>query len=158
MSLKILAAAVLAGFVIPAGAAAAPTAGAKVLVDLDHGLAFPQNKQNENSITRDPATGVLVAGANDEIGLNLCRGATAPLASPCPFTPGVSLSGYYRSTDGGASWSGGLLPGGSGFVPGGDPSLDYGPRRCAGGNFSFTCGTVVYFASLGDPFPEFLGE
>ncbi len=158
MSLKILAAAVLAGLVIPAGAAAAPTAGANVLVDQDHGLKFPQNKQNENSITRDPFSGVLIAGANDEIGLNLCRGATAPLTSPCPFTPGVSLSGYYRSTDGGASWSGGLLPTGSGYVPGGDPSLDYGPRHCADGTFSWACGVVVYFASLGDPYPEFAGE
>src|SRR6266516_2997273 len=158
MSLKILAAAVLAGVVIPAGAAAAPTAGANVLVDQDHGLKFPQNKQNENSITRDPFSGVLIAGANDESGLNLCRGATAPLTSPCPFTPGVSLSGYYRSTDGGASWSGGLLPTGSGYVPGGDPSLDYGPRRCADGTFRWACGVVVYFASLGDPYPEFAGE
>jgi hypothetical protein len=158
MSLKILAAAVLAGLLFPAGAAAAPIASANVLVDQDHGLQFPQNKQNENSITRDPFTGVLIVGANDEIGLNLCRAVTAPLTSPCPFTPGVSLSGYYRSTDGGASWSGGLLPTGSGYVPGGDPSLDYGPRRCADGTFSWSCGVVVYFASLGDPYPEFAGE
>jgi len=158
MRLRFLAAVVLAAAVVPAAAGAAPKAGANVSVDQDHGLAFPQNKQNENAITRDPFTGALVAGANDEIGLNLCRGTTVPLTTPCPFTPGVSLSGFYRSTDGGASWSGGLLPSGSGFVPGGDPSLDYGPRRCADGTFSWACGVVVYYASLGDPFPEFAGE
>ena len=158
MRLRFLAAALLAAAVVPAAAGAAPKAGANVSVDQDHGLAFPQNKQNENAITRDPFTGALVAGANDEIGLNLCRGTTVPLTTPCPFTPGVSLSGFYRSTDGGASWSGGLLPSGSGFVPGGDPSLDYGPRRCADGTFSWACGVVVYYASLGDPFPEFAGE
>ncbi|MDP9284321.1 MAG: glycoside hydrolase, partial [Actinomycetota bacterium] len=119
---------------------------------------FPQNKQNENAITRDPFTGALVVGANDEIGLNLCKGTTVPLASPCPFTPGASVSGFYRSTDGGGSWSGGLLPGGSGYVPGGDPSLDYGPRQCADASFSWACGVVIYYASLGDPFPEFSGE
>jgi hypothetical protein len=158
MKFGFLAAIAIAALAIPAAANAAPRAGANVTVDQDVGLAFPKNKQNESAITRDPATGVLVAGANDEIGLNLCRGATAPLTSPCPFTPGVSVSGYYRSTDGGKSWSGGLLPSGSGHVPGGDPSLDYGPRRCLDGTFSLVCGVVIYFASLGDPFPDFAGE
>ena len=50
-----------------AAAGAGPSVSGNVLVDLDHGLPFPQNKQNEPSITRDPATGVLIAGANDEI-------------------------------------------------------------------------------------------
>src|SRR5207253_6555364 len=83
----------------------------EVNVDLDHGLAFPQNKQNEPAITRDPVTGALVAGANDEISLDPCRGTTAPLASPCPFTPGRPISAFYRSTNGGQSWTGGYLPG-----------------------------------------------
>jgi len=43
-----------------------PTAGPNHLVDLDHGLLFPQNKQNEPATTRDPISGVLVAGANEE--------------------------------------------------------------------------------------------
>jgi len=51
----------------PAAGAAGPSVSSNALVDLDHGLAFPQNKQNEPSITRDPLTGVLIAGANDEI-------------------------------------------------------------------------------------------
>ncbi|HEY6030470.1 MAG TPA: sialidase family protein [Gaiellaceae bacterium] len=151
--------AALLALVAAAPAAAAPKPGANVLVDLDHGLAFPQNKQNEPSITRDPQTGVLVAGANDEISLDLCRGTTTPLASPCPFTPGRPISAYYRSTDGGKSWSGGYLPGFDtiGRLSGGDPSLDYGPRRCANGVFSYVCGTTIYYASLADPFGDKVG-
>src|SRR5437763_13412274 len=59
-----------------------------VNVDLDHGLAFPQNKQNEPSIARDPLTGALIAGANDELSQGPCVDTTTSLASPCPFTPG----------------------------------------------------------------------
>ena len=137
-----------------------PKVIANVNIDLDHGLLFPQNKQNEPSITRDPLTGALIAGANDEISLDLCRGTTAPLASPCPFTPGRPISAFYRSTDGGATWTGGYLPGFDtiGRRSGGDPSLDAGPRRCDSGIFSWSCGAVVYYASLADPYPEFGGE
>jgi hypothetical protein len=143
----------------PGAAAAAPSAGANHLVDLDHGLAFSQNKQNEPAITRDPRTGVLVAGANDEISQPLCPGTTVPDASPCPFAPGAPTSAFYRSTDGGATWSGGYLPGFNtiGRTSGGDPSLDYGPRRCADGSFSFSCGVVIYYASLADPFADGVG-
>lgn len=120
------------------------------LVDQDIGRDFPQNKQNEPSITRDPLTGVLVVGANDEIKNALCRDVTTPDANPCPFTPGASVSGYYRSTNDGKTWSGGMLPGfdAAGKVSDGDPSLDYGPRLCANGSFSFSCGVTIYYASL----------
>jgi hypothetical protein len=139
-------------------AVAGPSVGGNFLVDLDHGLSFSQNKQNEPAITRDPVTGVLVAGANDEIGQPLCSGASVPLASPCPFEPGVPTSAFYRSTDEGVTWSGGYLPGFEtiGRTSGGDPSLDYGPRRCDGG-FSFACGSVVYYGSLADPFGDKVG-
>src|SRR5258707_13271019 len=69
--------------------ATGPSVSSNVLVDVDHGLAFPQDKQNEPSITRDPLTGMLIAGANDEISQPLCLGTTVPLASPCPFMPGA---------------------------------------------------------------------
>jgi hypothetical protein len=139
---------------------ASPVVTGNFLVDQDHGLAFPQNKQNEPAITRDPASGVLIAGANEEIQQPLCHGTTAPLASPCPFAPGVPTSGYYRSTDNGQTWTGAMLPGFEtiGRLSGGDPSLDYGPRLCSNGSFSFTCGVTIYYASLADPFPEFGGE
>jgi hypothetical protein len=139
--------------------ASSPTVVGNFLVDQDHGLPFPQNKQNEPAITRDPLTGILIAGANDELEQPLCPGTTTPLASPCPFAPGVPTSAYYRSTDNGQTWSGGFLPGFNilGRVSGGDPSLDYGPRLC-NGTFSFTCGVAIYYASLADPFAEFAGE
>ncbi len=141
-------------------AQAAPSTIGNFLVDQDHGLQFSQNKQNEPAITRDPQTGVLIAGANDELEQPLCPGTTIPLASPCPFGPGVPTSAYYRSTDNGKSWTGSFLPGFDtiGRVSGGDPSLDYGPRLCANGTFSISCGVNIYYGSLADPFPEFGGE
>ena len=141
-------------------AAQSPTVRGNVLVDLDHGQLFPENKQNEPAITRDPLTGTLVAGANDELEEPLCPGTAVPLASPCPFKLGVPISFFYRSTDNGQTWNGGRLPGfdAIGRTSGGDPSLDFGPRRCADGSFSYACGSVIYYASLGDPFPERGGE
>ena len=142
--------------------ATGPSVSSNVLVDGDHGLAFPQNKQNEPSITRDPLTGVLIAGANDQISQPLCPGTTVPLASPCPFQPGAPTSAFYYSTNNGQSWAGGYLPGFDKLSPprtsGGDPSLAYGPRRCASGAFSFSCGAVIYYGSLADPVNEFAGE
>jgi len=139
-------------------ASATPSVAFNTSVDQDHNALFPQNKQNEPTITQDPSSGVLIAGANDEINEPLCQTPTAPLASPCPFGPSVSVDGYYRSIDGGATWTGGILPNVQGRVGGGDPSLDYGPKKCESGSFSYTCGTVIYYASLGDPYPEFGGE
>jgi hypothetical protein len=142
-----------------ASARSGPSAGTNFLVDFDQGLQFPRNKQNEPSITRDPLNGALVVGANDEFSLDLCRGTTVPLASPCPFTPGRPISAYYRSLDGGQTWSGGYLPGFDtiGRLSGGDPSLDVGPRRCADGHFRWSCGSVIYYASLADPFGDKIG-
>jgi len=154
-----LVAAIAIGADPAAGARSGPSAGPNVLVDLDHGNLFPQNKQNEPAITRDPLTGALIAGANDEISLDLCRGATAPLTSPCPFTPGRPISAFYRSLDNGATWTGGYLPGFASInrLSGGDPSLDVGPRRCTDGAFRWSCGSVVYYASLADPFGDKMG-
>jgi hypothetical protein len=146
----------------PAAGATGPSVSSNALVDVDHGLAFPQDKQNEPSITRDPVTGVLVAGANDEISQPACPGTSTPLASPCPFKPGAPTSAYYYSTDNGNTWTGGYLPGFGTLSPprtsGGDPSLSYGPRRCADGAFRFSCGVVIYYGSLADPVNEFAGE
>jgi hypothetical protein len=165
LSLAILPAAIGLALLQPlttsASLASGPSvSGGNALIDQDHNLQFSDNKQNENSITRDPTTGVLVAGANDEIQEPLCPGTSTPLASPCPFSSKVGVSGVYRSTDNGASWippsSGNpILPGTAGRVSGGDPSLDYGPALCPkgphSGMFSLSCGTVMYYASLEDP-------
>src|SRR5215510_7917873 len=114
----------------PAAGAAGPSVSSSALVDLDHGLAFPRNKQNEPSITRDPLTGVLVAGANDEVSQPACPGTSTPLASPCPFQPGAPTSAFYYSADNGKTWAGGYLPGFDALSPprtsGGDPSLASG--------------------------------
>ena len=137
-----------------------PSVAGNFLVDQDTNLPFSKNKQNEPAITRDPLTGALIAGANDEIGQPACHTPTAPLTSPCPFAPGVPTSAYYRSLDDGTTWTGGYLPGFDtiGRTSGGDPSLDYGPRLCASSGFSYSCGATVYYASLADPFPERGGE
>ena len=142
-----------------AGTATAPSGRPSVsenLVDLDHNLKFPQNKQNEAAITRDPVTGVLVVGANDELDNPLCHDPTAPLSSPCPFATGEQISAFYVSGNGGASWSGGYLPGydnaGIRRASGGDPSLDSGPSRCPDQRtFAYRCGVTIYYANLADP-------
>src|SRR6266702_1627106 len=141
-------------------AQAAPLTTGNFLVDQDHNLQFSQNKQNEPAITRDPLTGVLIAGAHDEIEQPLCPGTTTPLASPCPFAPGVPTSAYYRSIDNGKTWSGAFLPGlvTIGRVSGGVPSLDYGPWLFPNGGVRFSCVTSMYFAILAVPFPDFGGE
>ncbi len=60
---------------------------------------FPQNKQNEPAIAQNPANPMnLIAGANDEIDEPGCKAS-------CPFVGNIGLSGAYRSTNGGASWS-----------------------------------------------------
>ena len=154
LSVAVVPIAIAVGLVQPITPALAkptgPSVSGNILVDQDHGLSFSSNKQNETSITRDPVTGVLVAGANDEINEGPCPGTTVPGASPCPFVRGVGVSGYYRSVDG-KSWTGGILPGTPGRASGGDPSLDNGPRQCANGQFSYSCGAVIYYASLEDP-------
>ena len=154
LSVAVVPIAIAVGLVQPITPALAkptgPSVSGNILVDQDQGLSFSSNKQNETSITRDPVTGVLVAGANDEINEGPCPGTTVPGASPCPFVRGVGVSGYYRSVDG-KTWTGGILPGTPGRASGGDPSLDNGPRRCANGQFNYSCGAVIYYASLEDP-------
>src|SRR5215470_7341232 len=126
---SLLALAVVPLTAAPAAGAAGPLVSANAVVDVDHGLAFPQNKQNEPSITRDPLSGVLVAGANDEISQPACPGTGTPLASPCPFKPGAPTSAFYYSADNGKTWAGGYLPGFDTLSPprtsGGDPSLGH---------------------------------
>lgn len=63
---------------------------------------FPKNKQNEPSLAQNPKNALnLIAGSNDEIGLPACTNTTP---SHCPFTAGISVSGFYASFDGGQTW------------------------------------------------------
>src|SRR5712692_4953941 len=61
---------------------------------------FPQNKQNEPSLAQNPRNPLnLIAASNDEISEPACAGPAA--SPPCGFTPGVGVSGFYASLDGG---------------------------------------------------------
>jgi len=166
----LLAAGLAAGMAAPAAAqASGPTVKFNSQVNMTapappSGLVdnFPQNKQNEPSITLDPATGALVAGSNDEIDEPLCTGAgTAASPGSCPFAPGVGISGVYLSSDGGASWTQPAFAGQCGktihTLPGycqqglesfGDPVLAVGPALpgCHLGT-----GKVVYYGNLAFP-------
>jgi hypothetical protein len=63
---------------------------------------FPKNKQNEPSLAQNPTNPLnLIAGSNDQIGLPACTNTTPSL---CPMTPGISISGFYASSDGGQTW------------------------------------------------------
>lgn len=119
---------------------------------------FPTNKQNEPTISRDPVSGVLLAGSNDEqlqppCGPGPVRGATAA-RNDCSFVPNVGTSGVYRSTDG-SSWTNlGLLRGysdygdGGSLVSDGDPVIVFGPKPNGAGGFTYASGARAYYANL----------
>ncbi len=135
---------------------------------------FPRNKQNEPAVAIDASRpAILAAGSNDEIDNAPC-GTTifATEESPCPFTPGVGVSGVYFSFNNGASWvqptyTGwsardgtpqvgpiGTLPWyyESGLVSDGDPAVAFGPIP-RNGEFSWANGSRLYYANLTSNFP-----
>src|SRR5579859_2376859 len=174
--------AVLAGAgVLVAGLAVAPGAfaqtgpgAAESLVNVGSvGTAFPQNKQNEPAVAVDPNNpNVVAAGSNDEIDLAPCGTDTATAASPCPFTPGVGVSGVYFSSSSGHTWTQPTYTGWSartgtskvgpigtlpwyyehGLVSGGDPGLAFGPVP-KNGTFSWSNGSRLYYSNLVSNFP-----
>ena len=134
--------------------------------------AFPQNAQSEPSVALDPATGALIAGGNDAIDEPLCSGAgTSSSPGSCAFAAGVGVSGMYRSSDGGMSWTQPSFtesPAGAGSCQGhtihtlpgycdqklesfGDPALTVGPAMGNNGRFSWSNGSVVYYGNLAFP-------
>jgi hypothetical protein len=137
---------------------------------------FSQNKQNEPAVAIDAhAPNVVVAGSNDEIDEEACNAGDP---TTCPFTAGVGVSGFYRSTDSGTTWtqptySGwtargcvgpaactpvvgtiGTIPGyfENGLVSDGDPALAFGPKP-VNGAFSWANGSRLYYANLTSKFP-----
>lgn len=137
------------------------------------GTPFPQNKQNEPAVAVDPNNpNVVAAGSNDEIDLAPCGTDTATAASPCPFTPGVGVSGVYFSSNSGHTWTQPTYTGWSartgtsqvgpigtlpwyyehGLVSGGDPGLAFGPVP-KNGTFSWSNGSRLYYSNLVSNFP-----
>jgi hypothetical protein len=132
--------AVLVTFIPTRGLSAVPTV---TNFQVNQVLAgpFPKNKQNEPSLAQNPLIPQnLIAGSNDEIRLPACTDTTP---SSCPFTAGVSVSGFYASFDGGKTWPcQGLIDlSAFGEYAFGDPSQAFDSR----GN--------AYYGTLAFPFP-----
>src|SRR5258708_30164248 len=89
---------------------------------------FSQNKQNEPAMAVDANNNsIVVAGSNDEIDEQACSSQFP--ASPCPFTPGVGVSGAYFSFDSGKSWT---QPMYTVYTPrGSTPDFTTPPSTCA---------------------------
>src|SRR5438445_358658 len=125
MRLRFVAAALLMAAAVPAAAGAALKAGANVNVDLDHGLAFPQNKQNEPSITRDPATPDRKSSFADHEWIAVDTSASSPWfgriqlfwADYCNNCSGNGRVKLYvtHSSDEGRTWSPGVQVSGAAF-------------------------------------------
>src|SRR5712692_2335264 len=96
-----IAASVLTAMVV-LGPAAHATSVSNVQVNQVFPGPFPTNKQNEPSLAQNPTNSLnLIAGSNDEIGEPACTNTTP---SSCPFVAGISVSGFYASSDGGQTW------------------------------------------------------
>lgn len=101
---------------------------------------FLKNKQNEPALAQNPNDPLnLVVGANDSYAEPECTDATP---SKCSLSLTTSISGFYRSFDGGRTWSlGGVLDlSGFGEYAYGDPSLAFDRQ----GN--------AYYATLAFPY------
>src|SRR6266516_1576519 len=63
---------------------------------------FPTNKQAEPSIAQNPTNPLnIIVGSGDEIAEPPC---TDTFPSSCPVVPGISISGFYASFDGGKTF------------------------------------------------------
>jgi hypothetical protein len=162
-------------FALSVAAPATFAAEAEVTVGSPH-HPFPRNKQNEPAVAIDASRpSIVAAGSNDEIDLAPC-GTTifATDEAPCPFTPGVGVSGIYLSFNSGNSWVQPTYTGWSarngtpqvgpigtlpwyyenGLVSDGDPALAFGPIPDENGDFSWANGSRLYYANLTSNFPS----
>jgi hypothetical protein len=159
-----------------AGSASASGTGDVLVSNGSPSGPFSQNKQNEPAVAIDAhAPNVVVSGSNDEVDEEACN---ADDPTTCPFTAGVGVSGFYRSTNSGATWTQptytgytarnclgpaactpvvgtiGTIPGyfENGLVSDGDPALAFGPKP-VNGAFSWANGSRLYYANLTSNFP-----
>ncbi len=113
-------------------------------------LPFSQNKQNEPAIAVDANNNnIVVAGSNDEIDeideIDEQACSSQFPSNPCPFTPGVGVSGVYFSFDSGKSWTQPMYTG-------------YTARGCAANfstpvSFSWSNGDRLCYSNLASNFP-----
>ncbi len=81
----------------------APVTFTNVQVNAPLDGPFPKNKQNEPSLAQNPINPLnLIAASNDEIAEPPCTDTTP---SRCPFVNGVTVTGFYASSDGGQTWT-----------------------------------------------------
>lgn len=110
---------------------------------------FPTNKQVEPTLAQNPTNPLnLVAGSIDYLSEPACSNTTP---SSCPSAlgvPGISISGFYASFDGGLTWpcQGVIDLSAFGEYAWGDPSLAFDSR----GN--------AYYGTLARPFPPTTDE
>lgn len=94
---------VAAGVLLTAASASSRPAVTDLQVNRSLEGPFPQNKQNEPALAQNPRNPLnLISASNDEVAEPACTGPAA--SPPCGFTPGVSVSGFYASQDGGLTW------------------------------------------------------
>jgi hypothetical protein len=147
---------------------------------------FSRNKQNEPAVAINPINpDIVVAGANDNIDMELCNSGDD---TTCPFTPNVGGSGFQVSLDRGDSWIQPTYTGWSArhctgapgpsdpdcvvqqgpigtlpkyddlnLVSDGDPAVAFGPRPI-NGTFSWSNGARLYYANLASNVSADLGE
>src|SRR3989442_6206782 len=107
---------------------------------------YTNKKQNKQIMAQYPTNALnLIAGSNAEVGLPAWTDATP---CSCPFTPGISVSGFYASNDGGKTWPcQGLIDlSAFGEYAFGDPSQAFDSQ----GN--------AYYGTLAFPFPPTADE
>jgi hypothetical protein len=125
--LRLLAVVIVGVLLSAAGSSAAP-AVREVQVNPVLDMPFPANKQAEPGLAQNPLNPLnLISSSNDESGEPIC---TTGGPSSCPFSPGVSVSGFYASFDGGKTWPcHGLLDfSAAGFYAFGDPEQVFDTR------------------------------
>src|SRR5213593_5146712 len=107
---RLVGAAVLTLIVLVAAAARSPASRAARLgvkssdqqVNAPNDGPFPTNKQAEPSIAQNPTNPLnIIVGSGDEFAEPPC---TDTYPSSCPVVPGISISGFYASFDGGKTF------------------------------------------------------